>query len=265
MAKQKPGRGKQRSKEQQAARREARQAERQRLAEQKAERERARRRRRVLVQIGTAVGILAVIGGLIAFFTLRESSSDITAEGPPGTDDEGAIVTGSEDAPVEVEVISDFGCPACANFESATSQALSTYVDQDQIRLRYRLVSAIDRTSPNEFSRRSIAAAGCVLEQEDPQVWSDFKASVYAGQPPEGEDGLSDTQLIGLATAAGADEAEVTECVDEGRWLDWADAVDDQAAGDYSATPTIFVDGERVSDASPAAATAAIDAALAQG
>ncbi|WP_299053342.1 thioredoxin domain-containing protein [uncultured Nocardioides sp.] len=265
MAKQKPGRGKQRSKEQQAARREARQAERQRLAEQKAERERARRRRRVLVQVGTAVGILALIGGLVAFFTLRESSSDITADGPPGTDDEGAVVSGSEDAPVEVEVITDFGCPACANFESSTAGALATYVEQDQVRLRYRLVSPIDRTSPNEFSRRSIAAAGCVLEQEDPQVWNDFKASVYAGQPPEGEDGLSDTQLIGLATAAGADEADVTGCVDEGRWLDWADAVDDQAAGDYSATPTVFVDGERLPEASPAATTAAIDAALAQG
>lgn len=229
------------------------------------ERERARRRRRVLVQVGTAAGILVLIGGLVAFFTLRESSSDVTADGPPGTDDEGAIVSGSDDAPVEVDVISDFGCPACANFEASTASALSTYVEQDQVRLRYRLVSPIDRTSPNEFSRRSIAASGCVLEQEDPEVWAAFKQSVYAGQPTEGEDGLSDTQLIGLATSAGADEAEVTACVDEGRWLDWADAVDDVAAGDYSATPTVFVDGERLPEASPAATTAAIDAALAQG
>ncbi|GAA1906792.1 mycothiol-dependent reductase [Nocardioides lentus] len=265
MAKGKPGRGKQRSREQQVARREARQAERKREQEAKVERERARRRRRTLVQIGTGAGMLVLVGALVAWLVLRESASDITADGPPGTDDDGAVVLGEESAPVTVEIISDFGCPACAQFDAQAGPALDQYVEEGQVRLEYRVVTALDRASPNEFSSRAAAAAGCVLDQGDLGVWRDFTTAVYASQPAEQTDGPSDTELIGLATTAGADEAEVTECIDSGARAEWADAVDSEAAGDYTATPDVVVDGERLTEPTPLVLQNAITGALAEG
>jgi protein-disulfide isomerase len=73
-----------------------------------------------------------------------------------------------------------------------------------------------------------------------------FAQLLYAGQPPEGGDGLPDEQLVALGTQAGAGAGFAT-CVQDGRYAGWSRSVTDAASrAGVTATPTVLVNGKEV-------------------
>lgn len=218
------------------------------------------RRRSVLIQSAIAlVAVVAVIAVTIAVLSSQDGGEPAAA--PSAVDDQGALVLGNPDAPVTVQVVEDFQCPACRAFEEATGDLLSSYVEGDDVNVAYRGIAFLDQASSTDYSTRALNASACVMEDGD-SVWSRFHRSLFEQQPPEGGEGLSDDQLIDLAVAAGASEDAVRPCVEDRTYADWVEATTAQAGDDgVSGTPTVFVNGDEVEAVDPAGLQAAVDEA----
>jgi protein-disulfide isomerase len=157
--------------------------------------------------------------------------------------DQVGLVLGT--GPVTVELYSDFLCPACRAFEADARDDLDKLLAEGRIQLVYRPVAILDRMSSNEYSSRSAAGAGCA---SDAGKLLDYAKVLFDNQPAEGGAGHDDDELIRLAGTAGLTDPGFGECLRDGRYLPWVGQVtgsmdDHQVTG----TPTVFVDGERLS------------------
>ncbi len=221
-----------------------------------------RRRRTVIIQVAVvAVVVAAVIGGTV--IGLKNSDSGVEAgAAPSAVTSDGSYVVGNPDAPVTVQVVEDFQCPVCQQFEAAFGEMLDTYAEGDDVKVEYRGIAFLDRASTTEYSSRALNASACVMEAGDTDIWKEFHRQMYLQQPAEGGAGLPDSELIRIAEDAGADDVE--SCVDDRAYADWVKSTTNASSDDgVDGTPTIFVDGEKIDGFNPADITAAVDEALA--
>lgn len=232
-----------------------------RAAEAAARAQAERRRRRV---IGGAVAAAAVVVALIVVIAVQSARTAPTSDAAPaGTVEDGtAVLVGEADAPVVVDLYEDFLCPACRQFEELTGATLQSLVDDGSIRLRYRPIAILDRYSTDEYSTRSLNAAGVVLDAAGPDAYVAFVSLLFAEQPAEGGPGLTDDRLIELAADAGASGDEVEAGIRDRVFEDWAARVTEESSkAGISGTPTVLVEGEVLDDRTPAGLTAAVSAA----
>jgi protein-disulfide isomerase len=218
------------------------------------------RRRTIALQAGVAAAaVIAVLLVTVAY--LSSTDEDQPSATPSAVDDRGAFVVGNPDAPVTVEVVEDFQCPACQAFEQAGSDLLASYAQGDEVNVAYRGIAFLDRASSTNYSTRALNASACVMEEGD-DVWTRFHRAAFEQQPPEGGEGLPDDTLVDLAVAAGASEDAVRPCIEEQTYLDWTSATTDRASEDgVTGTPTVFVNGEKLDEVTPESIEAAVAAA----
>src|SRR5690606_14596617 len=75
--------------------------------------------------------------------------------------------------------------------------------------------------SPTEYSLRAANAAACVAEFS-PDDFFAFHEALFADQPAENTDGLSDEELVDLAARAGATPiSQIEKCIDDQRFRRW--------------------------------------------
>lgn len=217
------------------------------------------RRRNVMVQVGVVVGVVLVVL-LVTVAVLRAQDANAPAAAPPQVDDEGSFVVGQADAPVSVTVVEDYLCPFCQRLEADAGDLLEGYSEGEDVSVAYRGIAILDRASNDDYSSRALAASACVMA-EGQEVWKDFHRTLYEQQPSEGGAGLSDDELVEIATQAGASE-EVAACVSEGSYRDWAEQVTRATIDSgVSSTPTVMVDGEEVESPSASTIAQAVEAA----
>jgi protein-disulfide isomerase len=220
-----------------SAKAQARAAEREaRLAELERVRQAEQRRRTVMV--GVVVTVVLVLLVASAFWLLRPDEVDAV---PAGQSDYGVTI-GPEDAPHELVVYEDFLCPACGSFEAATGEQLAQLAEEGQVYVDYRPFELLSQFG--DYSARSVAAFGVVLQTSGPEVAKEFHDLLYADQPEEGADSYPDAEsLIATAVQAGADEDAVRAGIEEGEndFSDGATAEAREAGVDR--TPTIVLDG----------------------
>jgi protein-disulfide isomerase len=217
--------------------------------------------------VGAVVGvaILVIVGVVIAV----QQSRDDTGAGsdtPPGVVDSYGIPDGDSDAPVEVVVFEDFQCPFCAQFEQALSSRIEQNVSAGTIRVVYRPIAFLDRASTTDYSSRALETAACTLDDGGVDAFLALHTALFANQPPEGGEGLSDDELASMAGDAGADTDAVRQCQDDDTYDGWVKAATDAASKDgVSSTPTYLVDGEALqfsdTTSAPGVLQEAIDAA----
>lgn len=243
----------------------------------KEEQAKAARRQRTLLIALVTVGLL-VVGGAIAWILSNqpEPLPDLSqAEDPisevihPSTANEtGGIVVGQDgvaggetaDDAVVVTVFEDYMCPVCNSFEQTNAASLTALREAGDVTVEYRPVSILDRASlGSQFSTRAAAAAGVVADRA-PEAFVAFNAAMYANQPAEGTQGLTDEQIADIAREAGAPD-DVADAIAAGEHMDgegafapWVVALTEQAMRDFTTaergfgTPTILLDGENLSD-----------------
>lgn len=227
-----------------------------------------RRRRALWVSLAVLAVLAAVVAISVAVQSSRDSTGD-TATPPDGAVESYAIPYGEATAPVEVAVYEDFMCPFCGEFEAASAESLKEYVDRGDVQVRYHVISFLDGASNGtDYSTRAMNAAGAVLDTAGPEAAKKFHDLLFANQPEEGSDGLSDDQLVELAVQAGANEAAVAPAIENRAFEQWVVNASDQASKDgVNSTPTVQVDGETVEGSSIedllARTEGAIDAGLA--
>lgn len=237
-----------------------------RVREMQAAQRAAEQRRRTVLVAGTVAVVIAVIVGLFAIYQAGRDDTGAGSDTPPGVVDSYGIPRGDEGAPVEVVVYEDFQCPFCAQFEQALSSTLDQNVDDGTIRIVYRPLAFLDRASTTDYSSRALETAACTLDDGGTEAFFALHTALFANQPPEGGEGLSDEELATLAGDAGADADVVAQCQDDDTYAGWVKAATDAASKDgVSSTPTYLVDGEQVEftdvTSAPTALQEAIDAA----
>ena len=234
-----------------------------RAAEAAARAQAERRRRRV---IGGALAAAAVVVALVVVIVVQSARTAPSSDAAPaGTVADGTgVLVGDADAPVVVDLYEDFLCPACRQFEEVNGATLESLVDDGAIQLRYRPIAILDRFSTDEYSTRSLNAAGVVLDAAGPEAFAEFAGLLFAEQPAEGGPGLTDDRLIELAADAGASGAEVEEGIRDRVFEDWTARVTEEASkAGVSGTPTVLIDGETLdlAEATPENITALVEAA----
>ncbi|WP_300011583.1 thioredoxin domain-containing protein [Pseudonocardia sp.] len=194
--------------------------------------------------IGTVIGVVLVVlfaGAVgVGVYLTQRSAGDVVV--PPGATASGVVV-GPETAPTTLDVYLDFQCPACQAYEQQSGSTIEELVDSGAARVVYHPVAYLDRFSGTEYSTRSSAASGCAAEAG---VFPQYLDLLFANQPPEGGDGLTQDTLIALGEQAGAGPDFAT-CVAEDRYTAWTAALTDEASrAGITSTPTVLADGVEI-------------------
>ncbi|WP_369633871.1 DsbA family protein [Nocardia sp. JMUB6875] len=229
----------------------------------------ADRNRKILIQVGVAVVLLGLIAGIGITLAMRKHNDDKAEAAnsfhwdaaqaalvPANLTPEGAIRIDNTAAPapegkqkVNVRVVADVQCPACAMFENANADALKKAVQSGQAVVDYNIITFLDRASGgNQFSTRG-AAAAYVMYEADPSKFQGWLAEMYAKQPKEGGAGMTDDQLIQIAKDAGYTDPAVAQAIKDGKYTGWVKTQTDKVfATGVKSTPTVYVNGTQVQD-----------------
>jgi protein-disulfide isomerase len=153
---------------------------------------------------------------------------------------------GSANAPVTIDIWSDFQCPACDSFEKTVEPDLITaYVSTGKARFVYHDFAFIDQGAPDGESQQAAAAARCA----GPLFWS-FHDYLFENQGGENQGTFSPDFLSRIATAVGVNRATYDACMANGA-ADTVAAVKAETAAGTAAgvnqTPTIMLNGKPVS------------------
>jgi protein-disulfide isomerase len=156
---------------------------------------------------------------------------------------------GNPNASVTVVEFTDFQCPSCAQTHPVLERLMSEMGD----RVRFVVRDFPLTQHANAFKAAEAAEAA----REQGKYW-DFVAILFRNQSA-----LETPKLKEYATALGLDRAKFDAALDGGKFADSVrrDLLDGQKLG-VNATPTIYVNGKRMSDRTYEALKAAIEDAL---
>lgn len=217
---------------------------------------RERRLRRARWMSLAAAGVL-LLAGLTGYAVYNSQRPDGGFAVPASTTSDRTGIRVGE-GPVTVEIYLDYLCPACRVFEEDAQPTLDRYLESGRINIVYHPVAILDRYSTNRYSSRSAAGAGCAADEGK---LVEYTKALYGRQPAEGGAGHTDEQLADLAAEAGLPRESFAQCLGDGRYADWVkSATDSMAARGVNGTPTVFVNGKKLTNPSAANLAAAIDA-----
>ena len=197
----------------------------------------------VLTSVGAVlIGVLVIAfaggifgGGTKELVTPPTSYAGITQTGES---------VGAANAPVVMEVFSDFQCPACKIFITTELQSLLTdFVRPGLLRIEAKDIDIIDRGSGTESLRLAVGAA-CAAEQGKYWEFHDF---VFWNQGRENRGDHSNEFIARIATAAELDTTAWSSCITR---TDLAQQVatrtTDAATAGVNSTPTLRINGQSV-------------------
>ena len=204
----------------------------------------AERRRRVTIWTSVAVVVVLIAAGLIGWATLshqdKTTASKLTV--PAGVVDDGTAWK-IGDGPVKVDLYEDFMCPICNNFEKQTGATIKQLVQQNKITVQYHTVSILDDSSNG--TKYSTRAAGAAAAAATEGKFIEYHDVLYANQPAEGSNGLTNAKLIELGKSVGLTDDAFVNAVNKQTYDAWVATVTNQfAQRGFNGTPTIVVNGK---------------------
>jgi len=160
------------------------------------------------------------------------------APGVPGVIVDPARTRGPEAAPVTILEWSDFQCPFCQQAQDTMARLLGEFPDSVRLVFKDFPLRSHEGALPAALAARCAGAQGRFWEYHD---------LLFVAQPA-----FAREELLGYARRLGLDVPRFTECLDAARFRDAvaADQREGRAAG-VRATPTFFVNGEKIEGALP--------------
>jgi protein-disulfide isomerase len=154
-------------------------------------------------------------------------------------------VLGKADAPVTLEVWSDYQCPICGQFAELIEPTLvSTYVANGTLRIIDHDAAFQGAPSSSSYDESVEAAAGARCAADQNLYWQ-FHNWLYANQVGENQGAFRDERLRAIATKAGVDVAAWDACRATGQQQTAVRAETDEAVkGGINATPTMHLNGQ---------------------
>lgn len=232
------------------------------------------RRNRVLLQGGVIVGLVAILavvalilvpnitrqagpgpanmasdGIVIGEGLVARTTDPIAADGTPTP-----TASDSTSGAVDIRVYLDYLCPYCGQFETTNGDQIKEWVNSGAATVEiHPLAILTSRSNGTKYSERAANAAACVANTS-PDSFFDFNALLFANQPEEGTDGLTNDELKGFVETSGAaDTATIDSCIDSKSYVSWVqDATERATSGplpgtqlaNVSGTPTVLVNGQ---------------------
>ena len=237
----------------------------------------AQARNRILIRVGVTLGIVALLGGIAGGIWLATRPA---GPGPANMASDGILFTGTEDGevkavqtgavpadgtpiptdpdaydvPARIVTYVDYGCPFCNQFETTNGAQLEELVAAGYATLEVHPISILDRAFlGSEYATRAANAMACVAAEE-PDAFLDANAALFAAQPAEQTEGLTDDGIRDVLETAGALNDEISACIGDRRYEGWVAAATERATNDPDlanpstggfGTPTVLVNGVR--------------------
>jgi protein-disulfide isomerase len=203
----------------------------------------------IIALLGVLVVVLAV---LTAVTVVPMVSGEQASAGPAAAADYEVTVQdnvisvqlmGSEPT-ATVDVYFDYMCPYCGKFERANQLDLDVLVDAGKIRLRLNVLSFLDTASNGTNYSTRAGSAALTIATEAPEAFPAFHEALFANQPEEGTDGLSDDDLALLAERAGASAEAIALLSKHSYGNDLlADTTSVLKQGQVTGTPAVMING----------------------
>jgi protein-disulfide isomerase len=204
-------------------------------------------------------GALLVGAVVIAFAVLTQggggnAGGDLVAPSrpiPAGVVVDGATM-GVAEAPVTLDVWSDFQCPACGVFARDSETLIrETFVPDGTLRIVHHDAAFQGRRSASPYDESVEASAGAHCAGEQESFW-EFHDWLFANQDGENDGAFAADRLEAIAERIGLDVDAWKACVDRGDVQAQVIADTDAAAADgIQLTPTFAVNGQRYEGAMP--------------
>ena len=203
--------------------------------------------------------ITAIVGGigivlLGALILLQGSSSakvDTTGLIAPASPTPVALADGRSlgkaDAPVTLEVWSDFQCPACGRYAEVVEPLLvRDYVTPGTLRIVHHDAAFQGAKSKATYDESVEAGAGARCAADQGRYWP-FHDWLFANQSGENKGAFADARLRAIAISAGLDVPKWDACRATGEQQTAARSETAQgAAKGVNATPTLYLNGEAI-------------------
>lgn len=188
-------------------------------------------RKKLLTTVGIAVGIVAVVAGIVGavlmFMGTPNEKVDNSKKVPANVSSLGGVIIGKDlkvvdDATVKatnhIVIYQDYQCPICQIFESPNYSQIKTWAQSGLAAVEFHPISFLDGSSLNNYSSRAANAAFCVANSQ-PEKFFDVNNALYANQPKENTSGPSDSELKSTLSAAGVNlNGEMNNCIDQKRY-----------------------------------------------
>ncbi len=178
------------------------------------------RRGKMWLLIGVAAAaVVAIVVGLV-IWVVPSPSPPANAVKLEVLDD--AVSVGADDAPKTIDVFNEPICPQCGQFIRTYSTDMQNAIDDKKIKVHYHLLNFLDaKSASGDYSTRALAASLCVASANDPKLYTQFYADLFASafQPTENASSdPNDDKLAQQAASAGA-SSTVTDCIKSGQEL----------------------------------------------
>ena len=223
------------------------------------------RRRREQIRNRIIIILLVIVGALLVAFALiipsiqnatKVANATKTAENftpPPvltitpkvfNTQVDGRHL-GDPNAPVKVDVYSDYRCSACLGFsQNMEPVIIQNYVETGKVYYNFHDYIVIDNHDGTDASLRSANAALCANEQG--RFW-DFHDTLFANQVTEDAYLFTDARLTTMAQNLKLDMAAFDQCFQARKYAgDIQKDIEQAIALGVTFTPSVFVDGALV-------------------
>jgi protein-disulfide isomerase len=191
--------------------------------------------------VGGVLAVVVLTGILIATSVTFATSSTpraLTTTAPSAMSECGNPVCGQTNAPVTIEVYSDFQCPYCARADGVLEQLAPKYIDTGKAKVIYRNYIFIGTES--EWAAQ---AAQCAGDQN--KFWT-FANYLFTHQAGENTGAFSRDNLKEIAAQIGLDASAFNTCLDSGKYAAQVDQETSQGQQrGVQATPTFFINGQR--------------------
>ena len=196
------------------------------------------------VGVVVLAGLILLQGGAGATDATSELISPLTPT-PIALADGRAV--GKADAPVTLEVWTDFQCPICGQFAKTVEPALiAKYVTPGVLRVVHHDAAFQGAKSTSSYDESVEAGAGARCAADQGRYWP-YQDWTFANQSGENEGAYAATRLTAIATAAGLDIGAWQACVATGGAQEAVRSETSQAvAAGVNATPTMRLNGQEI-------------------
>lgn len=218
-------------------------------AKMRAEAARKQAQRRTMIATGVVLALIAVvIGVFVVVQSARRNNTASSAAIPANLAADNSVVVGTADAKVTMIAYEDFQCPVCRAFEQVNGTQIAGWISDGTLKVEYRPIAFLDRSSTTRYSTRALDAAAAVVNST-PSAFAKFHQLLYANQPAEGSAGLTDAKLAALAGQAGASQQAVSTALKNKTYEGWAaKATEASSKAGVTGTPTVKINGKQLPD-----------------
>ena len=242
----------------------------------------AQRRRRVLIQSGIGVAVIAVALIVTLVIVTNQQNSVVSAAsaaGPKNMLSDGILFHGVNGKAVAVKTAAipkngkpvatdtkkltktaniveyiDLQCPVCQEFLTTNLAQEDKWVAEGKATLEIHPIAILTDPSNGGYSTRAANAVACVANYEPDSLLAVLK-TMYADQPAEGSGGLPNSKIISMLSNSGAGGSKIAGCVNGDSYAKWVTATTNSVTtgnfagvattpSNFAGTPTVFVNGQ---------------------